>query len=80
MEFDRIKAVPGVCGGRPTVRGIRITVEFVLSLLGSEMTAQEIVEAYPVLEPEDVYQCARYAAWVFGAYEVCDLAPAKADF
>ena len=64
MRFDRIKAVPGVCGGRPTVRGIRITVEHVLTLLGSGMSAQEIVGEYPLLELEDIYQCAAFGAWL----------------
>lgn len=64
MEFDRIKAVPGVCGGRPTVRGIRITVAHVLTLMGSGMSAQEIVDEYPLLELEDIYQCAAYGAWL----------------
>ena len=41
--FDRIKIVPGVCEGKPTIRGIRITVEFVLKLLASGYTADDIV-------------------------------------
>jgi len=64
MSFDRIKAVPGVCEGRPTIRGLRYTVEFVLKLLGDGCTADDITREYPELEREDVLQAARYAAWL----------------
>ena len=57
--LDRIKVDPGICEGRPTIRGLRITVEFVLKLLGDGYTAADIVREYPELEEEDVYQAAR---------------------
>jgi uncharacterized protein (DUF433 family) len=62
--FDRIKIDPNVCNGRPTIRGIRITVEFVLKLLVDRYTAEDIVREYPELEIEDVYQAAKYGAWL----------------
>jgi uncharacterized protein (DUF433 family) len=62
--LDRIRVVPGVCEGRPTIRGLRITVEFVLKLLGDGYTADEIVREYPELEREDVLQAARFGAWL----------------
>lgn len=62
--FERIQVNPAVCGGKPTIRGLRITVDFVLKLLGDRYTPQEIVELYPELEPEDVYEAARYGAWL----------------
>ncbi|MBI4310171.1 MAG: DUF433 domain-containing protein [Chloroflexi bacterium] len=62
--FDRIHIDPRVCEGKATIRGMRITVEFVLKLLGSGYTAQEIVEEYPLLEVEDIYEAARYGAWL----------------
>ena len=62
--IDRITIDPGVCEGRPTIRGMRITVDFVLKLLGDGMNADEIVAAYPELEKEDVFQAAKYAAWL----------------
>jgi uncharacterized protein (DUF433 family) len=62
--LDRIKIDPQVCEGRPTVRGLRITVDFVLKLLGEGYTADEIVREYPELEREDVYQAAKYGAWL----------------
>jgi uncharacterized protein (DUF433 family) len=62
--LDRIKVDPQVCEGRPTVRGLRITVDFILKLLGEGYTADEIAREYPELEKEDVYQAAKYGAWL----------------
>lgn len=62
--LDRIRVVPGVCEGRPTIRGLRITVEFVLKLLGDGYTAEAIIHDYPELEREDVLQAARFGAWL----------------
>lgn len=62
--LDRIKVDPKVCDGKPTIRGLRITVDFVLKLIGDRYTAEEIVRDYPELEVEDVYQAAKYGAWL----------------
>jgi uncharacterized protein (DUF433 family) len=62
--LDRIKIDPAVCEGKPTIRGMRITVDFVLKLLGDGYTAADIVLEYPELEKEDVYQAAKYGAWL----------------
>ena len=62
MPSDRVRVEPGVCGGRPTIRGLRLTVDFVLKLLGDGYTADEIAEEYPELECEDVLEAARYRA------------------
>ena len=62
--IDRITIDPRICEGRPTIRGMRITVDFVLKLLGDRMDADQIVAAYPELEKEDIYQAAKYAAWL----------------
>jgi len=62
--LDRIRVDPGVCAGKPTIRGLRITVDFVLKLLGDGYTAADIAREYPELEKEDVYQAARYGAWL----------------
>jgi uncharacterized protein (DUF433 family) len=64
MALDRITVEPGVCGGRPTIRRLRITVDFVLKLLGDGYTADDIVREYPELERDDVLQAARYGAWL----------------
>ena len=56
MKFERLTVDPQVCEGKPTVRGTRMTVEFVLKLLGNGYTADDIVA--------DVYACATYGAWM----------------
>jgi uncharacterized protein (DUF433 family) len=53
---------PGKRGGRPCVRGLRITVQDVLGWLASGMSAEEIVMDYPELTKEDVMACLAYAA------------------
>lgn len=62
-NLDRITINPNVCLGQPTIRGMRITVAFVLKLLASNLSIQKIVESYPELEPEDIQQALNYAAW-----------------
>ncbi|MDJ0734505.1 MAG: DUF433 domain-containing protein [Nostocaceae cyanobacterium] len=63
-KLDRITVNPNVCLGKPTIRGMRITVGFVLKLLASNLSIQEVLEAYPELEDEDIRQALNYAAWV----------------
>ncbi len=63
-EFDRITFDPQVMGGRACIRGMRITVSLILNLIANGMTVEEILEAYPYLEPEDIRQALRYAAWL----------------
>lgn len=70
MELDRIAASPEICRGRARVRGARITVDFVLKLIGNGYTPAEVVDAYPELEPADVRQCAAYGAWLAGEREL----------
>ncbi len=62
--LDRITVNPNVCSGKPTIRALRITVDFVLKLIGDGYTAEDIVREYPELEKDDVYQAAKYAAWL----------------
>lgn len=66
--FDRISVNPEVCMGQPIIRGMRITVAFVLKLLASGMTHEEILKAYPEIEKEDILQVIEYAAWLAGEY------------
>jgi len=62
--FDRITVNPEVCMGKPVIRGMRITVSFVLKLLASGMSIEEILTTYPELEREDIEQVLEYAAWL----------------
>lgn len=64
MKLDRITIDPEVCLGKARVRGTRITVEFVLKLMASGYSADEIDNEYPELTPADVRQCAAYGAWL----------------
>lgn len=64
--MERITLLPDVCGGKPTIRGLRITVQSVLEHLAAGDTAQEILDAYPVLEAEDIQACLALAARVLG--------------
>jgi uncharacterized protein (DUF433 family) len=64
LEFDRITFDPHVMGGRACIRGMRITVSLIVNLVANGMTTQEVIEAYPYLEPEDIRQALRYAAWL----------------
>lgn len=69
MKFERITVNPEVCMGQPTIRGIRITVAFVLKLLASSMSHEKILKAYPELEEEeDILHAIEYAAWLAGEY------------
>jgi uncharacterized protein (DUF433 family) len=50
--------------GQPVIKGTRITVSVILKMLASGQTVNDVLEAYPELQPEDVYQAMKYAAWV----------------
>lgn len=67
----RITVEPGKCGGRPCIRGMRIRVADVLSLLGAGASPAEILEDYPDLEAEDIFAALNYAA---GQLDRTDLA------
>lgn len=62
--LDRITVDPAVCLGQPTIRGMRITVSVILKMLASGKAVEEILDAYPELEAEDIPQAMKYAAWV----------------
>ncbi len=59
---DRISIEPGKRGGRPCIRGLRITVYDVLAMLAEGMTEAEIVDDFPELELADIRACLAYAA------------------
>ena len=63
FELDRITADPGVMGGKACIRGMRISVSLVVNLVANGMTAPEIIDDYPDLEPEDIRQALQYASW-----------------
>jgi uncharacterized protein (DUF433 family) len=61
-DMNRITLEPGKRGGRPCVRGLRITVYDVLSMLSGGMSQQEIQDDFPELTPEDIQAVLAYAA------------------
>lgn len=63
MDLTRITFNPQIMGGKPTIRGMRVTVGTIVGLVASGYTSREIVELYPYLEEEDVRQSLAYAAW-----------------
>ncbi len=63
-ELDRITFDSAVMGGRACIRGMRITVSLIVNLIADNMNIEEIIEEYPYLEPEDIRQSLRYAAWL----------------
>ncbi len=62
--LDRITFDPRVMGGKACIRGMRITVSLILNLIANGMTQEEILKSYPYLEPEDIQQALKYAAWL----------------
>ncbi len=62
-QIDRITFDPAVMGGKPCIRGQRLTVSTILGLLAAGRTREDILTAYPYLEAEDIDQCLAYAAW-----------------
>ena len=63
MKIDRITLNPAVMGGKPCIRGLRVTVGTILGLLASGHSRERILAAYPYLEPEDLDAALAYAAW-----------------
>ncbi len=68
--LDRITAQPEVMGGKPCIRGMRVTVGMVLGLIASGRNADEVLSAYPYLEREDIMQALAYGAWRSEEHEV----------
>jgi uncharacterized protein (DUF433 family) len=62
-HFDRITQDPAVMGGKPCIRGMRVTVGMIVGQIGAGRSVDELLADYPYLEREDVLQALRYAAW-----------------
>ena len=60
--FSRIVSNPAILGGKPCIKGSRITVEFILELFASRASQDYIIKAYPHLTSEDIEESLRYAA------------------
>lgn len=73
-KLERITLDPQVMGGKPCIRGLRVTVGTVVGLVAAGRSGAEILAAYPYLEPEDIREALAYAAWRSHEAEV---APAR---
>jgi uncharacterized protein (DUF433 family) len=73
-QFTRITVDPLVMGGRPCIRGLRVTVGTLVGLLAAGRSESEILQAYPYLEPDDLREALAYAAWRLEEAEI-PLAP-----
>ena len=68
--FDRITLNPDVMVGKPTIRGMRITVEQILKGLAGGLTTKDLLEDYPELEEEDIRVALLYASEIVGEERV----------
>ena len=62
-NLTRITFNPEVMGGKPCIRGMRVTVEAIVGLVASGKTIDEVLADYPYLEREDILEALSYAAW-----------------
>lgn len=70
QQLDRITQQPDVMGGKPCIRGMRVTVGMVVGQIGAGHSIDEVLADYPYLEREDILQALRYAAWLAEEREV----------
>lgn len=63
LELSRITFDPAVMGGKPCIRGMRVTVGTIVGLVASGRSFDEILAAYPYLQREDIHEALAYAAW-----------------
>lgn len=63
VPIDQITHDPAVMGGKPCIRGLRVTAGTILGLLASGQSRERILEAYPYLESEDIDAVLAYTAW-----------------
>ena len=77
-ELDRITFAPDVMGGRACIRGMRVTASLLLNLVASGMSEDEIMDAYPYVEREDIRQAILYAAKLAdGSARRCEDGPTR---
>lgn len=62
-RLTRITRDPHIMGGKPCIRGMRVTVGMIVGLVASGRSHEEILREYPYLEPDDIAEALSYAAW-----------------
>jgi len=70
LQLKRITFNPEVMGGKPCIRGLRVTVGTIVGLVASGHSANDILKLYPYLEEEDIHEALAYAAWRVEEIEV----------
>ncbi|MBD0261421.1 MAG: DUF433 domain-containing protein [Tolypothrix sp. Co-bin9] len=68
--LKRITFNPEIMGGKPCIRGMRVTVDTIVGLMAAGHTPEDILKAYRYLEREDIYEALAYAAWRVEEIEV----------
>jgi uncharacterized protein (DUF433 family) len=68
-DFQRIVQNPEVMGGKPCIRGTRVTVARIVGQIGIGQSTETLLEDYPYLSLEDVLEALRYAAWLTEGHE-----------
>jgi uncharacterized protein (DUF433 family) len=63
QNLKRITLNPEVMGGKPCIRGMRVTVDTIVGLLASGSTKEEVLQAYPYVESEDIDEALAYTLW-----------------
>ena len=76
MKIDRITHDPTVMGGKPCIRGLRVTVGMIVGQIGAGRSIDQLLADYPYLQREDILEALRYAAWRAQEREI-DLAAAE---
>ena len=69
-EFARITRNPAVMGGKPCIRGMRVTVGMIVGQIGAGLSIDDVLKDYPYIEREDVLEAIRYAAWLAQGREI----------
>jgi len=75
QALNRITFDPRIMGGKPCIRGMRVTVGMIVGLMASGHTKEEILKLYPYLELADIDEALAYAAWRAEEIEVPLIAP-----
>ena len=70
MKLTRITRDPNVMGGKPCIRGMRVTVGMIVGMLAAGHSREHILKLYPYLEPQDIDEALAYAAWRVEEVEV----------
>lgn len=62
-EFTRITQKPSVMGGKPCIRGMRVTVGMIVGQIAAGHSVDDLLRSYPYLQREDIAEALRFAAW-----------------